>query len=226
MQYIGHTQCYKVLEDMLAGFERGGYNRLVQYGLNGESILLDSKPAPGYTPNTPGKKETGVAYVPNCDGTDISVYYMAAHKPDAEQIDRASLAVEKQHQDKRKIMGKVVSIKRCKNGNIQLMFVAFNRVVKDEDGNITDALALDSVTVGNDPAVPSGRIIALALDQDLGVAAHQLKAMAEAESEVRGTLVRHLEMARLARGIPTNMPGAAAEPRNAGTPAPAPVREE
>jgi hypothetical protein len=224
-QYVGHESCYEVLDKILEAFERGGYKRLVVYGTAGESVLMDSKPAPGYTPGILGKRATGIAYVPAADGTRIHVYYMAGHKADADQIARASLAT-KAGFDPREILGTIISISRCKNGNIQLQFVAANRVVKDEDGHITEELAIDSVSVSNEPS-HGGTLIAMALDQSLGIPYHQLKAMASSEEATKAiTVAGHLRAAQAARGIPDGIAGAELEPRNTGVAKQVPVQEE
>jgi hypothetical protein len=172
-QYIGHAVCYQVLEQMLIAFEASGYTRLVQYK-PGESVLLDSNPTPGYVPGVLGKKETGVEYVPKVDGTRVHVYYVAEHKASPLQRLEAARA-NKSGFDSHEIMGTLVSIRRMGDG-IQLLFVAGNRD-KIEGGVITDKVALRSVSITREPATKGGVIVALALDQMLGIPYHQLRAL-------------------------------------------------
>lgn len=176
-QYIGHQAVYDVLDRILRAYEAGHYGRLVNYG-PGESVLMDSKPAPGYVPGALGKKETGIGYTPAGNGTRLNAYYLAGHKADARQIARCQRF---KAYDPHEYIGSVISIRRCKNGNIQLEFVVLNRDERDADGKIMDKLAIDSVSVTREPGVGGGILVALALDQNLGIPFHQLKELLESE---------------------------------------------
>lgn len=182
MLIIGHEQCYQKLSAILESYERAGYTHYVQVG-QGESVLFDSNPAPGYVPGVLGKKDTGVEYVPRVDGTRLHIYYIAKDKADKRAIKEAQRAISSGF-DAREILGSLVSIKRTKAGGIQLQFVASNRDVI-VDGRITAGIALRSVSVTADGAENSGLIVALGLDQSLGMPYHQLKQMA-ASLELRG----------------------------------------
>ena len=183
-QYVGHTQCFDVLERVLAAYEASGYTRLVTYGPS-ESLLMDSRPAPGYVPGVAGKKETGVGYTPAADGTRLHIYYVAGHKADAHQIAEASRA-SRSGFDSHEILGTVVSIRRNADGSIQLQFVAGNRDTI-EAGVITDKIALRSVSVTREPATKGGVIVAMGLDQSLGIPYHQLQALLESEGSATNT---------------------------------------
>ena len=180
--YIGHDKCYETLDRILRAYETSRYTRLVQYA-PGESCIMDSKPAPGYVPGVLGKKETGVDYVPNADGTRLHIFYIAKEKADKRAIKEAARAVRSGF-DNREIMGTLVSIKRNTNGSIQMQFVASNRDTIDKHGHITNKLAIRSVSVTADGSENSGLIIALGLDQSLGIPYHQLSQLAESEELV------------------------------------------
>jgi hypothetical protein len=177
-QHIGHLQCYELLERVLLAYEGSGYTRLVQYA-PGQSVLMDSRPAPGYVPGVLGKKETGVEYTPLADGTRIHIYYVAGHKASPKQRAEAERA-NRSGFDSHEIMGTLVSIRRMGDG-IQLQFVAGNRD-NIEDGVITNKIALRSVSITREPAAKGGMIVALALDQSLGIPYHMLKALLESET--------------------------------------------
>ena len=183
-QYIGHTQCFDVLERILAAYEASGYTRLVTYG-PGESLLMDSKPAPGYVPGVVGKREGGPESVPNADGTRLHIFYVAGHKATAHQIAEASRA-NRSGFNSHEIMGTVVSIRRMSDGGIQLQFVAGNRDTIEE-GRITDKVALRSVSVTREPAQKGGLIVAMSFDQSLGIPYHMLQAMLESEGSASNT---------------------------------------
>lgn len=178
-QYIGHSQCYELLERIMRAYEASGYTRLVQAGPN-EVVLMDSKPAPGYVPGVQGKKETGIEYVPQADGTRIHIYYVAGYKADARQKAEAARA-NRSGFDSHEIMGTLVSIRRVADGSLQLQFVAGNRD-NIENGVITAKIALRSVSITNNPASKGGMIVALSLDQMLGIPYHMLKALLESET--------------------------------------------
>ena len=173
--YIGHEACYDALDKILKAYEASGYTRLVMYG-PGQSVLVDSKPAPGYVPGVKGKKETGVDYVPNGDGTMIDVWYLAKEKATPKQVAEASRAVRSGFKAP-DLLGAMVSIKRTKEGNIQLMMIAGNRdhIV---NGELTDQVAIRSLSITRSPA-EGGIIVALATDQTLGIPFAQLQAMAD-----------------------------------------------
>lgn len=204
--YIGHDQCYTVLENILRAYEASGYTRLVQYEQGG-SILMDSKPAPGYVPGVLGKKETGIEYIPNADGTRIHIYYIAKERADARAIQEAARA-NRSGFDQREILGTIVSIKRNTNGSIQLQFVAGNRDVCDKQGHILgDKLAIRSVSVTADGAENSGLIIAMGFDQSLGIPYHQLRELAQSDEMVNRTPAQiATSLAAHARGILNTQP--------------------
>ena len=172
---IGHEACYDALEKVLAAYEASGYTRLVMYG-PGQSLLVDSNPAPGYVPGIKGKKETGVEYAPNGDGTMIDVYYLAGEKPTELAQAEASRALKSGFKAPN-LLGAIVSIKRAKNGNLVLMMIAGNRD-HIENGQRTDKVAMRSLSIARDPAV-GGIVVALAMDQSLGIPFAQLQAMAD-----------------------------------------------
>ena len=216
-QYIGHSSCYDVLDRMLRAYEASGYTRLVTYG-PGESVLLDSKPAPGYVPGVLGKKETGVEYAPAVDGTRIHIYYVAGHKADARAKAEAARA-NRSGFDSHEIMGTLVSIRRV-GDNIQLQFVAGNRD-NIEGGVITDKVALRSVSVTREPASKGGVIVALALDQSLGIPYHQLRAMLESEQPMNIRAISDGMRARRTEALTGDANGV-----EAPTPRPADVPKE
>lgn len=187
-QYIGHNQCYDVLDRVLRAYEASGYTRLVTYG-PGESLLMDSQPAPGYVPGVQGKRETGLEYTPAADGTRLHIFYVAGHKATASQIAEASRA-NRSGFNSHEIMGTVVSIRRNTDGAIQLQFVAGNRdtIV---DGHITDKVALRSVSVTREPATKGGVIVAMSFDQSLGIPYHMLQAMLESEGSASNTAAQN-----------------------------------
>ena len=106
-QIIGHSECYDVLENMLRAYEANGYTRLVQYRA-GESILMDSKPAPGYVPGVVGRDDQpGMQrYEPKADGTRIHLYYVAGKKPNAKAKQEASRAI-RSGMDSHEILGSI-----------------------------------------------------------------------------------------------------------------------
>lgn len=177
-QFIGHQQCYDVLDALLREYERNGYTRLVQYA-PGQTVLMDSKPAPGYVPNVPGKRETGVDYEPSANGTRVHIYYLAGQKADARaraEADRANRSGFDSHE----IMGTLVSIRRSSDDSIQLLFVAGNRD-NIENGVITRKVALRSVSVTRELSGKSGLIVAMSFDQMLGIPYHQLQSLLSSE---------------------------------------------
>lgn len=175
MLYIGHEQCYAFLDRLLRAYEAGGYTRLVRTEL-AESVLMDSRPAPGYVPGAPGKRETGVDYVPAGDGTMLDAYYLAAETPTAKQIAEADRAIRSGFKAPN-LLGAIVSIKRAKNGNIVLQMIAGNREHIENDMP-TNKLALRALSVAPTPEA-GGVLVALAADQTLGIPFHQLQQMAE-----------------------------------------------
>ena len=204
-QYIGHEECFNVLDRMLRAYETGGYTRLVTYG-PGESCLFDSNPAPGYVPGVRGKAETGVEYTPRVDGTRVHLYYVAGHKADARAKAEAARAIRSGF-DSHEIMGTLVSIRRMKEGGIQLQFVAGNRD-NIEGGAITDKLAIRSVSITRVPAAKGGTIVAMGIDQSLGIPYHMLKSLAEAEKVQGGGItalsdgLRAIRSGETSSGIP------------------------
>jgi hypothetical protein len=214
-QYIGHNQCYDVLDRVLRAYEASGYTRLVTYG-PGESLLMDSRPAPGYVPGVQGKKETGVEYTPNADGTRLHIYYVAGHKASTHQIAEAARA-NRSGFDSHEIMGTVVSIRRMSDGGIQLQFVAGNRDTI-ESGVITDKVALRSVSVTREPATKGGVIVAMSFDQSLGIPYHMLQAMLESEGSASNTPAQNATIIsrrarEIARGQETQPQRAVPTPR-------------
>lgn len=200
MLYIGHEQGYDALDRMLKAYQAGGYTRLVPFG-NGETVLMDSKQAPGYVPGVPGKAETGVEYVPNGDGVYLDIFYISKEKADKRAIAEAVRA-KKCGMDSRHIVGSLVSIRRLADGNIQLMFIAANRD-HIEGGVRTDKVAVRSVSITNDPAKKGGLIVALGLGQGIGVDMGLLKKMADDEENLEKaskTLSGYVASAR--QGIP------------------------
>jgi hypothetical protein len=175
MLYIGHEACYDALDKVLKAYEASGYTRLVMYG-PGQSVLVDSKPAPGYVPGVKGKKETGVEYTPAGDGTMIDVWYLAKEKATSRQVAEASRAARSGFKAPN-LLGAMVSVKRTKDGNLQLMMIAGNRD-HIEGGERTDKVAIRSLSITRTPA-EGGIIVALALDQSLGIPYAQLQSMAE-----------------------------------------------
>jgi hypothetical protein len=178
-QYLTHTACFKVLEQILQAAEASGYTRLATYN-PGESVLFDSNPAPGYVPGVKGKKETGKEYVPNADGTHINLYYVAGKEPTDKQKVRAQRAA-KMGVDLNNLDGRLIGIRRCANGNIQVQFVVRNRDDRDADGKITEKITIDSVSVSANPAKGGGVIVAMALDQSLGIPDHMLTSLKASE---------------------------------------------
>ena len=181
MLYIGHKQCWAVLDSILKAFEAGGYNRLVPYGQGG-SVMMDSNPAPMYVPGVKGKKETGVEYTPNANGTPINIYFVDKDPATEKQLIGANYA-KKCGADLRDHHGRIVSMRRCKNGNIQLMYIDYMR--DDVTGKIiTDKIALGSISVNESPVVKDGKqnssiIVAMAFDQTIGLPLYQLKSIGD-----------------------------------------------
>lgn len=205
-QYIGHSNCYDALERILRQFEAGGYTRLVPYG-PGETALTDSKPAPDFVPGVQGKKQTGVDYEPQGDGSHLDIFYVAKERANAKAIEEAKRS-GKAGMDGRHIVGTLVSIKRLGNGNIQLLFTAANRD-HIENGVRTDKAALRSLSVAQVPAENSGTIVAMGINQGLGVDENLMKQMADAAGSAEETtraLSQHIASARdrnpVQRGIP------------------------
>ena len=210
-QYIGHNQCYDVLDSIMRAYESGGYTRLVQYA-QGQSVLMDSKPAPGYVPGVQGKRETGVEYIPNADGTRIHIYYLSGQKSTPHQRQEAQRALRSGF-DSHEIMGTLVSIRRV-GESIQLQFVAGNRD-NVENGVITNKVSLRSVSVTREPAEKGGLIVAMSFDQMLGIPYHQLESMLRSEmgSDVTAVSEHMRELRRRAlepeqdrRPVPRQLP--------------------
>ena len=212
-QIIGHTQCYEALENMVRAYEANGYTRLVQYQA-GESILMDSKPAPGYVPGVAGKDATGVGYTPAVDGTRIHLYYVAGKKPNAKAKAEASRAI-RSGMDSHEILGSIVSIRRTGDG-IQLMFVASNRD-HIENGVITAKLAIRSVSVTREPSAKGGMIVAMGLDQSLGIPYHMLRSLLESET------IEHMDVGAISAGLRAIQAGTSQHDAQVGIPTPNPA---
>jgi len=212
-QHIGHSQCYDLLERIMRAYEASGYTRLVQ-SAPGESVLMDSKPAPGYVPGVLGKKDTGVEYTPNADGTRLHIYYVAGYKADARQKAECARA-NRSGFDSHEILGTLVSMRRLPEGGLQVQFVAGNRD-NIENGVITPKVALRSVSITREPASKGGMIVALALDQSLGIPYHMLKAMLESETNANITALsdglRALR-SQVIEGGATGSPSTSEQPR-------------
>jgi hypothetical protein len=198
MQKTTHDECYPVLEDILRAFEAGRYTRLVNYR-PGESVLFDSKPSPGYVPGIPGKAETGQDYVPQADGTRVHVYYLAGTKASDKAKAEADIAARSGF-DRNELLGTLVSIKRADNGNILLQIVAGNRVTLKDGTVVVDKPTLRTLSVKRNPAEGGGILVALALDQMLGIPYHQLRDLAASERAHYGRTPNQVE--EQATGIP------------------------
>lgn len=209
-QIIGHSECYDVLENMLRAYEANGYTRLVQYRA-GESILMDSKPAPGYVPGVVGRDDQpGMQrYEPKADGTRIHLYYVAGKKPNAKAKQEASRAI-RSGMDSHEILGSIVSIRRV-GDSIQLMFVASNRD-NIENGVITAKLAIRSVSVTREPSAKGGMIVAMGLDQSLGIPYHQLRALLESET------IEHMDIGQISAGLRAIQAGTSQHDAQVGIP--------
>lgn len=221
-QFIGHNQCYDVLDAILRGYEGNGYTRFVQFR-PGESVLMDSRPAPGYVPGVLGKKDTGVEYVPNGDGTRLHVYYLAGHKASPKQRQEADRA-NRSGFDSHEIMGTLVSIRRVSDGSIQLQFIAGNRD-NIENGVITNKVALRSVSVTREPSAKGGLIVAMSFDQMLGIPYHMLRNLLASERSANiNTLsngLRELRDRTVAGGATPEVPNQTPQSQ----PSPSPERE-
>jgi hypothetical protein len=150
-----------------------------------------------------------VEYVPMADGTHINVYYGAYREADERQLKRVQRALS-HGVDPNNLDGSVISIRRCKNGNIQLQFVVRNRDERDSEGRITEDVCIDSISVWPNPQESGGVIAALAFDQSLGIPDHQLKALLQTERARYSTsvLARHLRagISEAQGGIPSEQP--------------------
>ena len=211
-QIIGHDACYDALENMLRAYEANGYTRLVQYKA-GESILMDSKPAPGYVPGVVGRDDQpGMQrYEPKADGTRIHLYYVAGKKPNAKAKQEAARAI-RSGMDSHEILGSIVSIRRV-GDSIQLMFVASNRD-NIENGVITAKLAIRSVSVTRETSAKGGMIVAMGLDQTLGIPYHQLRALLESET------IEHMNIGQISAGLRAIQAGTSQPEAQMGIPQP------
>ena len=201
MLHISHAECYSTLDKILRAYEAGNYQRLVMYE-PGKSVLFDSHPAPGYVPGVQGKRQTGVEYTPAGDGTFVDIYYLAKENPTPKQVEEASRAVRSGDKAPN-LRGALVSIKRAGNGNILLQMVAGNRD-HIENGVRTDKVALRTISVAPTPEA-GGVIVAMGLDQTMGIPLHQLQAMGNEASgmntsEASGHLTRRIREIRRKAG--------------------------
>lgn len=179
--YLGHEEGFSALDRILRAFEAGRYTRLVQYG-PGESVLLDSHPAPDYVPGVLSKKNGGPAYEPKYDGTQIAIFYYAKHKATNKQKEESKLAIKGGY-NAHKILGRLISIRRNADGCIQVLMSAGNRIDMDKNLHPTGKVPFRSVSITLDPSVPSGLLVALGVGQDIGIPDEQLMSMAESEKD-------------------------------------------
>lgn len=177
-QHTTHTQCYQVLDAVLRAFEAGGYTRLVASPQ--VAVMFDGNPAPGYVPGALGKKDTGIDYVPNGDGTRVHLYYGAFTEPSETAKAEADAAVGMGY-DKNELIGSLVSIKRTKDGGILLQILASNRIPMANGAFVMGKKSLRTISIKANPASGGGVLAALALDQMLGIPYHMLKALLESE---------------------------------------------
>lgn len=181
-QYTTHATCYGVLEQICLAFQMGGHNRLVATVSN--SVLFDSKPAPGFVPGVLGKKDTGVEYTPAGDGTRVHLYYKAGGKPSEKAKKQQELAKELGF-DPNEMIGNLVSIKRSQDGNVVLMIRASHReAIQKTDGTYQVVMGkpeMRMISIKNNPTDGGGVLVAIAFDQMLGIPYHQLKAMLDTE---------------------------------------------
>lgn len=241
MQYQGHNNCAKVFKDMMAAVERG-YTRILTYAQDKPAVVFDSVLARGYFTDEEG--EGSQVFMAN--GSRLHIAYLGKPKKyklseekKAELVLRADKAVHSGY-SRNELVGTLVAIRRCKNGNIQLLMLAANRD-NVKDGVIEPGtLALDSISISDIPG-EGGRIAALGLGQFLGLEPYQIQTLLDEERlamerevtayEEANPVVKEKRLAREARRLAkeaaatteSHLPDAT--PTETPAPAPAPRDE-